>query len=106
MKYIQLKILTKSLKKLINSLSILKRYGTSVIWGNCCSAKLVGEKQIGGCGIVGTDNIQRFKDVCTCNSICHAEYGCIFIVDVPLKLFKDEPIETINMKHILHCDKL
>lgn len=89
----------------INSLPIVKRYGTSVIWGNCCGAKVKGEKQIGGCGMVGTDTITRFSDVCTCQSSCQGTTGCAFIVDIPLKLTGNMENDNVLVMHHTKSDK-
>ncbi|MBR5233109.1 MAG: hypothetical protein IKW03_02760 [Clostridia bacterium] len=90
----------------INSLSIAKRYGTSVIWGNCCGAKAEGENQIGGCGIVGMDNIMRFRDVNKCGLTCNDGQGCIFTIEIPLKLTGNKDNDTISVKHLLNSDKI
>lgn len=90
----------------INSLPILKRYGTSVIWGNCCGAKSKGKKQIGGCGVVGTDSIARFGDVCVCQTSCQATAGCAFIIDMPLKLTGDRESDSVVVTHHTKTDKV
>ncbi len=90
----------------INSLPIVKRYGASVIWGNCCGAKDKGGKQIGGCGMVGTDSIFRFGDVCTCQSSCQGTAGCVFIVDIPLKLIGDRESDNVLVLHQTKTDKV
>lgn len=90
----------------INSLPILKRYGTSVIWGNCCGAKDKGKKQIGGCGIVGNDSISRFGDVCICQSSCQGTTGCAFIIDIPLKLTGDSENDSVVVTHHTKTDKV
>lgn len=90
----------------INSLSITKRYGASVIWGNCCGAKCKGENQIGGCGIVGTDRIMRFKDKCKCGFTCNGEQSCIFTIELPLKLTGNNENDKNFLKHLLNSDKI
>lgn len=89
----------------VNSLSIVKRYGTSVVWGNCCGAKKNGEKQIGGCGVVGTDSILRFGDICQCQHSCQGINGCVFIVDIPLSLTGDRKSESASIAHKTKTDK-
>ena len=90
----------------INSLSIAKRYGASVIWGNCCGAKTNGENQIGGCGIVGCDSIMRFKEVNECGLTCDGTQSCLFTIDLPLKLTGNKEKDKIYLKHLLNSDKI
>ena len=80
----------------INSLSIAKRYGASVIWGNCCGAKKEGENQIGGC----------FKDVNECGLTCDGTKSCIFTIELPLKLTVNKGNDNICLKHLLNSDKI
>lgn len=90
----------------INSLPIVKRYGTSVIWGNCCGAKNKGEKQIGGCGAVENDKISRFGESCICQSSCEGTAGCVFIVDMPLKITGDKENDEVLVEHQTKADKV
>lgn len=90
----------------INSLSIVKRYGASVIWGNCCGAKGKGEKQIGGCGTVENDSILRFGDACICQSSCKGAAGCVFIVDMPLEITGDKTHDKVFVTHYTKTDKV
>ena len=89
----------------INSLPITQRYGTSIIWGNCCGAKEKGEKQIGGCSVVGIDGIKRFKDEKKCKT-CEGLNCCLFTIDIPLKIVGNRIIDSIKVNHILKSDKL
>jgi predicted amidohydrolase len=68
----------------INTLSALKGYGTTVIWGNCCGAVRGEQKAIGGCGIAGTTKTEIFSSVCKCGYSCENISACIFMVEIPL----------------------
>lgn len=68
----------------INSLSKLKCYGTTVVWGNCCGAIASDEKGIGGCGVAGINSNQIFGKKCKCNNSCDGIQSCIFQIDLPL----------------------
>ncbi len=90
----------------INSLSTVKRYGASVIWGNCCGAKINGENQIGGCGVVGCDSIMRLKEVNECGLSCDGTQSCLFTIDLPLKLTGNKEKDKIYLTHLLNSDKI
>lgn len=70
----------------INKLSELKKYGTSVVWGNCCAATKP-KRIIGGCSIAALDDLQRFKDYAHCNNEC--KKSCLFLIKIPLHIKRD-----------------
>lgn len=87
----------------------VKRFGTSVVWGNCCGA--VPEKDgqpveriIGACSYAGTDEIHRFGSIKKCNSSCEGVQSCVFCVELPTRVEQNKP-NAMPMPEISHlCD--
>lgn len=87
----------------INQLGTLFPYGTSVVWGDCCGAISHSPKVIGGCSIVGHNEIHRMGDCCQCSYSCASKEGCLFVVDLPLRVEMSKGAVTQHevIKHIL-----
>lgn len=83
---------TKGEQDFLNSLSTLKDYGTTVVWGNCCGAAKA-PRVIGGCSIAGLDRIHRFSDCCTGGDACEKCGTCLYLVKLPLGLSRAKPRE-------------
>lgn len=86
----------------VNMLGSLKCYGTTVIWGDCCGATQY-PRIIGGCGIAGTDYVERFGNYCMCKGVCQKEKACVFSVMLPLRLVREKPGSTYLGNIIKHC---
>ncbi len=86
----------------INALPRLKRYGATVIWGNCCGAR-AAPRVIGGCSIAGTDDCRRFCDRRSCGDSCDGRKACAFLVSLPLRLVRDKPGGGKWENAIRHC---
>ena len=82
---------SKGEQDFISKLSDFKKYGTTVIWGNCCAAT-IPQRIRGGCCIAALDKINRFNECDKCNNNC--KNGCVFSIKIPLH-FKRKPKETI-----------
>lgn len=70
----------------VNNLGTLFPYGTSVVWGDCCGAVTHIPKIIGGCSLVGSNEICKMGDNCRCDFLCGSHKGCLFIMELPLKV--------------------
>lgn len=92
----------------IDSLSTLKPYGTSVIWGNCCGAvcddspQMHTQRTIGGCSYAGIDCPNRFGTIANCNFHCGASSVCLFVVNIPTAVSqgKISPGSIPKIEHI------
>ena len=75
---------SKGEQDFLGKLSDYKKYGTTVIWGNCCAA--AGLPSIrGGCSIAALESIKSFAesdDKCKCN----CTNGCIYLIKVPIHI--------------------
>lgn len=85
---------TKGEQDFLNSLSTLKDYGTTVVWGNCCGAAQA-PRVTGGCSIAGLDRIHRFGDHCVCGDACQQCRACLYVVKLPLELSRTKPNEPV-----------
>lgn len=91
------------------TISAVKRFGTSVVWGNCCGAVPVKDEQpieriIGACSYAGTDEIHRFGSIKKCNSSCRGIQSCVFCVELPTRVEQNKP-DAMPMPEISHlCD--
>lgn len=64
-----------------------RKYGTSVVWGNCCGAHPYNTKIIGGTDIVGLDETFQFGTYAKCRDFCCSNTeACIFTVDIPYRV--------------------
>ena len=90
-------------KDFINKLGTLFPYGTSVVWGDCCGAVTHSPKIIGGCSLVGSNEICRMGDNCKCAFSCGSSKGCLFMMELPLKvIYSKETIPSHEaIQHIL-----
>lgn len=86
----------------INTLSRLKCYGTTIVWGNCCGAVSSVPKAIGGCGIAGTTQTITFGSKCTCNFTCQNIKACIFKIDIPLDFELSKTKEFFQKELVIH----
>lgn len=86
----------------MNQMGTLFPYGTSVVWGDCCGAVSYEPKIIGGCSIVGYNEVHRMGDCCKCSYSCEAKEGCLFVVDLPLTVAMSKGAVTLHeaIKHI------
>lgn len=75
----------------MRALSALRRYGASVVWGNCCAAATDAERIIGGCSYAGADELRRFGDACECGFRCDGCEVCFFMLDLPARLLLEKP---------------
>lgn len=81
----------------ITKLSELKKYGTTVVWGNCCAA--TKPKRIrGGCSIAALDKVHRFNDCAQCNDIC--KESCLFLVKIPLRINRNQR-EKVSLDEVV-----
>ena len=88
------------------AISAVKRFGTSVVWGNCCGAvpkkdKKPTERIIGACCYAGTDAIHRLGRVQKCDFACEGTQGCVFSVELPTRVELNKP-NTTPMPEISH----
>lgn len=86
----------------INTLPVLKCYGTTIIWGNCCGAVASNEKAIGGCGIAGTTQTITFGSKCCCNFSCQNIKACVFKVKIPLDFELSKTTESFSKDNVTH----
>lgn len=92
----------------IDSLSTLKPYGTSVIWGNCCGAvhddkpHAHMQRTVGGCSYAGIDCPNRFGTMAKCNFHCGTSSVCFFVVNIPTAVSqgKISPGSIPKIEHI------
>lgn len=68
----------------INTLPRVRKYGTTVIWGNCCGAIKSSEKAIGGLAIAGEHEEHLMGPSCQCKHSCMSVDGCLFYCDLPI----------------------
>lgn len=90
-------------KDFINSLGTLFPYGTSVIWGDCCGAVAHSPRIIGGCSLVGFNEIHKMGDYCQCSYSCDECSGCLFLIDLPLKVIMSKTAQPLrgSVQHIM-----
>ncbi len=87
----------------INGLSMLKPYGASVVWGNCCGAASAGQKRIiGGGSFAGIDPLQRMGSRCQCGFACTDRESCLFVVEIPreIRQWKPDSPPAPEIKHL------
>lgn len=87
----------------MNQLGTLFPYGTGVIWGDCCGAVAYSPKIIGGCSIVGHNEVHWMGKHCQCDYSCGMSTGCLFTVELPLKIVmsKEAGASQEPVQHIL-----
>ncbi|MBE6818521.1 MAG: hypothetical protein E7517_05120 [Ruminococcaceae bacterium] len=83
----------------INKLSEFNKYGTSVIWGNCCGASK-SPRIIGGCSIAGYNRVYKFNEYANCYGNCRE--GCIFLITIPSSYTRVNKKTIINGEIINH----
>lgn len=90
----------------VNSLATLFPYGTSVIWGDCCGAVIHTPKIIGGCSIVGLNEVHKMGECCHCSYTCAGCSGCLFTIDLPLKIVMSKAAQRMRepIRHILSME--
>ena len=71
---------TRGEQDFINKLEELKKYGTCVIWGNCCGA--CNNSISGAVSMAYCDEPVRFSDCKKCENQCNN--GCLFVISVPI----------------------
>lgn len=88
----------------INSIATLFPYGTSVVWGDCCGAVTHSPRIIGGCSLVGCNEIYKMGDFCKCSFLCANCKGCLFTIDLPIKIVMSKSGQTRHeaIDHILY----
>lgn len=72
---------SKGEQDFISKLPELKKYGTTVVWGNCCAAT-EPERIRGGCSIATLDTVNRFNECDECKNEC--KKGCLYLVRIPI----------------------
>lgn len=91
----------------VDTLPILKPYGTSVIWGNCCGA--VPDRNngpvkriIGGCNYAGIDGQSRFGSESKCGFQCGQCKACFFEIKIPTDICWEKPDspQTPKVSHV------
>lgn len=97
---------SKGEQDFLSAISAVKKYGTSVVWGNCCGAvAAMGDEQveriIGACSYAGADDIHRFGEKKKCNSSCGEAGYCVFCVEIPTRVSQDKP-GSMPMPEIQH----
>lgn len=90
----------------VNMLPLVKPYGTSVIWGNCCGAvpskdRKHGARIIGGCNLAGFDGQARFGSYNSCHFQCYDRTSCFFMVDIPTDILWEKP-DSPSFPDIFH----
>lgn len=87
----------------VSKLGTLFPYGTSVVWGDCCGAVAHAPKIIGGCSLIGSNEIYKMGDNCKCSFSCEDGRSCLFTVELPLKVLysKENPRQYRPIQHIL-----
>lgn len=87
----------------VNKLGAFFPYGTSVVWGDCCGAVTGRPKVIGGCSLVGSNEICKMGDNCKCSFSCGSSTGCLFMMDLPLKILYTKDVKESHkpIQHIL-----
>lgn len=76
----------------VDTLQSTKQFGTSVIWGNSCGAVESGNHRIIGAGsFAGIDNPVRFGSNVQCDFNCKGKECCLFITDIPTRIFWEKP---------------
>ena len=91
------------------TIDAVKRFGTSVVWGNCCGAVPAKgnppmERIVGACSYAGADEIHRFGSVKKCNSSCVGVKSCVFCIELPTRVAQNKP-DAMPMPEISHlCD--
>ncbi len=87
----------------VNKLGALFPYGTSVVWGDCCGAVDHSPKIIGGYSLVGSNEIHEMGHNCKCGFECGCNKGCLFTVELPLKVLYSKAAGLSNQpfQHIL-----
>lgn len=78
----------------LNEVSSIMKYGTTVIWGNCCGAVSGTDKVIGCVKLVGNDRVEMFGDFCKCEMHCQKNTACGFAIEIPLVLEKSKSKRT------------
>lgn len=86
----------------INSIGTLFPYGTSVIWGDCCGAVNHSPRIIGGCSLVGYIEIHKMGDYCKCSHSCAHCKGCLFTIDLPIKVVMSKSGQAMHQEVIHH----
>ena len=97
---------SKGEQDFITLISAVKKYGTSVVWGNCCGAVEAKddegiERIVGACSYAGADAICRFGEKKQCNSSCGETRCCVFCVEIPTRVLQDKP-GSMLMPEIRH----
>lgn len=93
----------------ITAINAVKRFGTSVVWGNCCGAVPAKgdqpmERIVGACSYAGADEIHRFGNIKKCNSSCEGVQSCVFCIELPTRVEQNKP-DAMPMPEISHlCD--
>lgn len=90
-------------REFINLLSSLKRFGTSIVWGNCCGAiREDNNAGIGGFESSGELRSHIFSKVCKCGNKCENKECCAFVIRIPLgvEYVKGEDSYGINVQHV------
>lgn len=87
---------TRGEQDFVDTLPILKPYGTSVIWGNCCGAVSSCnngpvKRIIGGCNYAGIDGQSRFGCESLCEFQCCKGKTCIFEISIPTDICWEKP---------------
>jgi len=80
----------------VDTLPILKPYGASVVWGNCCGAVTSHDggavkRIIGGCNYAGIDGQSRFGSENLCKFQCGKCKTCFFEISIPTDICWDKP---------------
>ena len=89
----------------LNNLPMLKPYGTSVIWGNCCGAGQEDESShsriVGGVSLAGVDGLLRMGSICKCGFHCSEGKCCLFQVDIPhsIRQIKPNSFDGTKLEH-------
>lgn len=88
----------------MNNVGTLFPYGTSVVWGDCCGAVTHCPRIIGGCSLVGCNEIHKMGDCCKCSFLCADCKGCLFTIDLPIKIVMSKLEKTRQevINHILY----
>lgn len=74
----------------MNGLLSLARFGTTVIWGDCCGA-VKPSRIIGSCGVAGTDIPLKFGRYCKCGFSCKGRQSCVFLAKIPQIIIREKP---------------
>lgn len=86
----------------MNDIHSVDRYGTTVIWGNCCGAAADKDRVIGGVSQIGNNGVEYFSEQCVCRFHCRNIKACGFLIKIPLIVEKKKSRKKSNINMVEH----